>query len=302
MIKVCGQDMQVQGRLVRIARLDGEKFTYPIDPQEMVEGLRRCGERIDLYTFLQKLPTTVPVYPYYIEYDNLAVLPITTFDNWWTRQIDGKTRNMVRRAEKKEITIREIPFSEELLRGIVEIHNETPVRQGKRFPHYGMDLDGARRYAGTFLDRSIFIGAFVDESLIGFIKLVVDESRTHACVINIIAMLQHRDKAPTNAMIAQAVRSCADRHIAYLVYEHFAYGKKKADSLSRFKEVNGFRRMDLPRYYIPVTGFGRVALRLGLHHRAADYVPEVIAAKLRDLRTSWYSARLHPFANSPYKD
>ena len=104
-------------------------------------------------------------------------------------------------------------------------------------------------------------------------------------------MLKHRDKAPTNALLAQAVRSCADRGIAYLVYENFAYGKKKGDTLSHFKETNGFQRVDLPRYYIPLTPLGAIALRIGLHRGVRSAVPEMVMAKFRQLRSAWYARR-----------
>jgi hypothetical protein len=172
------------------------------------------------------------------------------------------------------------------------------VRQGKRFPHYGMTFEQARSYAGTFLDRSVYIGAFLGETMIGFIKLVFDNSRTQACLVHILSMVQHKDKAPTNALIARAVRVCAEYKIPYLVYEHFTYGKKVGDSLSHFKEVNGFRRVYLPRYYVPLTAVGQVALRLGLHHRLVDRIPESIAAKIRDVRRAWYSYRFQTLSES----
>ena len=288
-MNVCGKDIRVQGRFIRIARLDGDKYTFPDDPDAMVESLRKSGTRIDLFTFWQRLPETTPKYAYAMEWDNLAVLPVSTFDHWWNQQIRSFPRNRARQAEKKGVVLREVPVDEALFRGIVEIYNECPVRQGKRFPYYGMDLEGARAYASTFLDRSVYIGAFVDESMIGFIKLVIDETRTQACLVHILSMVRHKDKAPTNALIAAAVRACADRGIPNLVYEHFSYGKKKEDSLSHFKEVNGFQRVNLPRYYIPLTPLGRAAFRLGLHHRFVDHLPESWTAKFRDLRKAWYS-------------
>jgi hypothetical protein len=302
MIKVCEKDVSVDGRLLRIARIDGEKYTSPEDPEKVIAELRACGTRVDLFTFLQRPPETSPKYAYSMEWDNLAVLPISTYDHWWARQIPSIARNRARQAEKKGVIVREVPFDEALLRGIVEIHNETAIRQGRRFPHYGMDLEGARRYAGTFLDRSFFVGALLDDKLIGFVKLTIDNSRTYACAVNILAMLRHRDKAPTNAMIAQAVRSCADRGLSHVVYEHFTYGKKKRDSLSHFKEVNGFRQMDLPRYYVPVTTFGALALNLGLHRRLVDYFPEQIMAKFREYRTWWYDTRFHTAAETSARD
>jgi hypothetical protein len=294
MMNVCGMSIRVEGRLIRIARLDGEKYTFPDDPEAMLDGLRKCGTRIDLFTFLQKLPETSPKYAYRMEWDNLAVLPVSSFETWWTKQVDNKTRNMVRKAEKKGVGTREMAFGDTVVRGIWKINNECPIRQGKRFPHYGMSLERAREYAGTFLNRSIFIGAFLGDSMVGFVKLVTDETRTHACVVHILSMVQHKDKAPTNALIAQAVRSCAERGISYLVYENFAYGKKQSDSLSHFKEINGFQRLDLPRYYVPLTRMGWTAFHLGLHHNFVNYLPEFVGVKLRWVRKAWYGRKIQP--------
>lgn len=288
---VCGKDIRVEGRLVRVAHIDGDKYNFPEDCKTLLHNLRNCGERIDLFTFLQKLPETQPKYDFPMEWDNLAVLPISTFENWWTNQINSFPRNRARQAEKKGAVLREVPYGEELVRGICRVYNEVPVRQGKRFPHYGMTIERAWDYAGTYLDRSVYIGAFVGDKMIGFIKMTLDETRTHACLIHILSMVEHKDKAPTNALIARAVRWCADHGVSYLVYERFNYGKKEGDSLSRFKEVNGFRRMDLPRYYIPLTVWGRIAYRLGLHHRFTDRLPESFIARLRELRDAWHQRR-----------
>jgi hypothetical protein len=287
-MKICGKDIKLQGRFVRIARLDGDKYTFPDDPELVLDEMRKCGTRIDIFTFLQRLPETSPKYAYQMEWDNLAVLPVSSFDHWWTQQIRSFPRNRARQAEKKGVVLREVPVDETLFTGIVEIYNECPVRQGKRFPYYGMKLETARQYASTFLDRSIYIGAFLGDTMIGFIKLVTDETRTQACLVHILSMVRHKDKAPTNALIAAAVRCCADRGIPYLVYEHFSYGKKQEDSLSHFKEVNGFQRVNVPRYYVPLTPIGHAALRLGMHHRFVDRLPESVTSKLRDLRRAWH--------------
>jgi len=289
-MKVCGKDIKVEGRLIRVARLDGEKYSFPDDPGAFVRGVRQSGTRVDILTFLQKLPASSERYPYSFDMDNLAVLSVSTFENWWNNQIRSYPRNRARQAQKKGVVLRKVPFGEELVRGICGIYNETPVRQGKRFPHYGMTLERAREYAGTFLDRSIYVGAFVGNDMIGFIKLTMDESRTQACLVHILSMVQHKEKAPTNALIAEAVRTCAELDVPYLVYEHFNYGKK-ADSLTHFKEVNGFQRFDVPRYYVPLNAIGSIALQLGLHRRIIDRIPESVAERFRDLRKAWYDRR-----------
>lgn len=278
----------MSGRVLRIARLDAELYHFLGDPEPLIEELRNSGDRIDLFTFMQRLPETEPKFRYPMEWDNLAVLPISSFEDWWNKQIRSITRNRAKQAEKKGIVIREVQFDEKLARGIWEIYNECPVRQGRRFRHYGKDQKTVYREAATYLDSSTFIGAYLGEELIGFIKMVADENHVQAGLMNILSKMHHKDKAPTNALLAQAVRSCAEQGIAYLVYNNYAYGSKRGDGLSEFKERNGFKRVEVPRYYVPLTHFGELALCMGFHHRLVDRFPESIAERLRAVRRNWY--------------
>ena len=298
-VRVGDRDIKVGGRFLRIAHLDGEKYRFLADPEPVIAGLRKCGTRVDLFTFMQRLPETEPKYKYPMEWDNFAALPLTTFDHWWTQQLGFKGRNKAKQAEKKGVTLREVPFDDELVRGIWELYNECPVRQGKPFGHYGKDIETVRREAATFLDCSLFIGAYLGEQLIGFIKMTWDESKTQAGLMHIVSMVSQRDKAPTNALVAQAVRACAERKIPYLVYSNFAYGKKQKDSLSDFKERNAFQQINVPRYYVPLTLLGSAALRLGLQHPLASKLPEPLLVKLRELRNRWYSRKLQSPAEAP---
>jgi len=285
--RVGGKEVAVTGRLLRIARLAAERYEFLDDPPEFIAALRECGARIDLFTFTRGLSQIVPKHDYPMETDNVAALPVSTFDDWWTKQINNKTRNIVRRAEKKGVVVREVAFDDALVRGIWSVYNDSPVRQGKAFWHYGKDLETVRRENGTFLDRSVFFGAFLRGQLIGFAKLVSDEHHQQAALMQVVSMIRHRDSAPTNTLIAQAVRSCADRAIPYLVYAKFAYGKRERDSLTEFKQHNGFRRVDVPRYYVPLTLAGRFGLRCGLHRPLAERLPETVLRRLRDISRRW---------------
>jgi hypothetical protein len=241
---------------------------------------------------MQGLPDTSPQYAYPMEWDNVAALEVTTFDHWLTKQINTNARKALRIGEQRGIVVREVPFDDVLVQGISAVYNERPVRQGRRFPHYGKSLEVVRRENATFLERSIFIAAFVEHRMVGFAKLVCDEGRRQAGLMQIIAMVQHWDKAPAKALIAHAVRSCAERKIRYLLFGRFTYGRKEGDSLADFKQRNGFRRIDVPRYYIPLTCLGRTALRLGLHRPFAAHIPEPLLARLRKARSRWYERRL----------
>jgi hypothetical protein len=281
--------IKIRGRVVCVARLDAELYHFLTDPEPLIARLRQSMERIDIFTFIQGVSETEPRFSYRMEWDNQAVLPVTTFDNWWNHQIEFRARNRARRAEKKGVVFREVPFDEQLVRGIWEIYNEVPVRQGRPFRHYGKGFDTVYSEVATYLDYSTFIGAYLDDELIGFIKLVRDESGVQAGLMQILSKIKYRDKSATNALLAQAVKSCAQQNIPYLVYEQMNYGSKLDDSLSHFKAHNGFQKINVPRYYIPITPWGRVAMRLGLHHKLSDRLPVPLMNKLRELRTQLYS-------------
>jgi|ERR1051326_3796824 hypothetical protein len=291
LVKVGDTDIRITGRLLKVARPDGDGYESLESPEATIEALRKSSIRADLFTFLQLWPESSPKYNYAMEIDNAAVVHVSTYDEWWN-QIRPEARNRARQAEKKGMVLREVPFDDNLAKGIWEIYNETPMRQGRQFPHYGKDFKTVYDEAATFLDSSFFIGGFIGDRLVGFVKLTMDQTRKRANLMNILSLVQHRDKAPTNALIAHSVRACAEKGITQLVYQRYAYGNKPPDGIMKFKQVNGFQRVDLPRYYVPLSPLGWAAFRLGLHHRLADHLPASLQDRLRQLRSSWYGRRL----------
>lgn len=290
-MKIAGKEVFVRGRGVRIARLESDGLEPLADPAAFMAEMRKARAGVDIFTFMQTLPNTERLHEYPMEWDNVAALPVSTFDHWFSKQIDFKVRNKARKGEKNGLSVREAAFDDAFVQGISTIYNECPVRQGKAFWHYGKDLETVRRENSTFLDQSILIGAFMGAELVGFIKLVVDPTGAQANVMQILSMVKHRDKAPTNALVAHAVKACAERNIPYFVYANFSYGKKQRDSLADFKQGNGFQRIEIPRYYVPMTLRGRAALALGFHHRLAERLPESVLNKIRDLRGRWNASK-----------
>ncbi|HEY2856838.1 MAG TPA: hypothetical protein VGJ21_00305 [Terracidiphilus sp.] len=299
LMEVAGREIRITEGRLRLAQIEADLYHYLADPEPLIAALRALPNKPDVFTFTQSPVDRTPHYSYRMEWDNLAVIPITTYDNWWGKQINSLAKNRARQAGKRGVVLREVEFSDELVRGIWKIYNETPVRQGRKFPHYGKDFETVYRAEATFLDASVFLGAYLGDELIGFVKLVMDEQRTQAGMMNILAMIQHRDKAPNNALIAQAVKSCAERNIPNLVYWRFAHGKRVRDSVSDFKTRNGFVRVEIPRYYVPLTPWGSAALKLGLHHRFVDRLPEPVSEKLREMRNRWYNRKNRAESASP---
>lgn len=291
-MNVGGLEIKVRGRFPRTAGVAADTYEFVEDPAHILNALRSANERVDLFTFMQRLPDTSPKYQYSMEWDNLAVLPISSFEHWWTKQVNDKTRNMARRAGKKGVVFRQATPDDELVQGVWAIYNECEIRQGKKFPHYGKDLKTVQSETLTFLDRSVFFGAYFQDQLIGFAKLHCHAARTQAGIVSILSLTEHRDKSPTNALIAEAVRYCAANRIPNLVYSRYSDGNKERDSLMDFKDHNGFQKVLLPRYFVPLTPLGQMALQVGLHKRLVDHVPDFIMSKVRLVRKNWYMRRM----------
>jgi len=266
--------------VVRTVKLRSEYYECIDDPRDFVDKLKDAGVKGDLFTFLQEIGDTDPKHSFRLEWDSLAVLPVSTYENWWKKQINDKTRNMVRKAHKAGVELQTMEFNDDLIRRIKDVYDESPLRQGKRFTHYGKDLDTLRREHSSFLERSDFIGAFYGDELIGFIKLV--HGRNASSLLQIVSKLAHRDKAPTNALIAKAVEICAQRNTRYL---HYGVWSKRG--LGDFKHHHGFERMSIPRYFIPMTVTGKVILRLNCHHKPTYYLPDNWKEKWVALRGRW---------------
>lgn len=282
--QIDGINVVVEGRFPRIARLQDEYFAFAPTPEQFGQNLAQHGVKADVFTFLQELHDRTPHYPHLQTLDQVAVLPISTYDHWLNKQINFKPRNKVRKAAKAGVEVRTVEFNDDLLRAIMEVYNECPIRQGRKAWHYGKDFDTIKREHSTFLDRSEFIGAFHGGQLIGFCKVV--HGPNYSVFMNIMSMIGQRDKAPTNALLAKVIESCASRKIPYLKYG--VWGRR---GLNDFKVQNGFECFEIPRYFVPLTLRGKLALGLGMHRKFTDRLPESWINKAADLRAKWTAYR-----------
>ncbi|HXJ80472.1 MAG TPA: hypothetical protein VMS64_17560 [Candidatus Methylomirabilis sp.] len=284
--RIGGHTMVAIGSWVRLAQVKDEELIEGDvidDPRSLVELLKRSELRADVFTFAERPPRITPRYEYHVEWDNWAVAPITTFEEWWKHRLPRESRKNVRRAGRCGVVVRSVPFGDELVSGIARLYNETAVRQGRRFWHYGKDLDAVKRVNATYLERSEFIGAFLGSELIGFVKLVyVDHIAT---LMQVLAMNAQRDKRPMNALLAHAVKACERRKLSFLVYGRYRYGSGKVTSLTEFKRRNGFEEIRFPRYYVPLNRRGKLAIRLGLHRPVRTLLPGPAREFLRGCRS-----------------
>jgi len=289
----------VTGRAMKIASVMDEYFVGSRPVQDDPEGfIRKLRGRLKahVFTFSQWLPDVEPRFPYAIDWDNVAAIRTHDFEAWW-KSLPQETRKNVRRAEKRGIVIRSVEPDDDFVRGVTDIYNESPIRQGKPFYHYGKDFATIKREVTTFAGCSEFIAAYRGEELVGFIKLI--HAGPVANIMHIISKLSHSDARPTNALLAEAVAICARKGISYLMYGYFTYGRKTDDSLAEFKRRHAFEKILIPTYYIPMTLTGRLIVGLKLHRGVIGILPPrltsvLLGIRARALQAIWTVRRPEP--------
>lgn len=290
-IRLADIDLRVDGRVLKTARLRDEYYVAAADPQALIARLSSGGGGADLFTFVQELHDPKPRFEHLTSFDELAVLPLTTYEHWLHHQLKFKPRNRLRKALKSGVETRHVTLSDDLVHGIMGIYDETPIRQGKRNWHYRKDFETVKREHSTFLDRSDFIGAFFKDELIGFAKVTHSENLQYSSYMNIVAKVAHRDKAPVNALLAKTVELVAARGIPRLHYGDWGRG-----GLNDFKVTNAFECVTIPRYHVPLTRLGEWAVKLNLHRGVRERLPEDWRLKLAGARTAWNEWRYREFA------
>lgn len=294
-----GKVVTTSGRFLKIASVRDEELVEGDtveDPESFVSQLKANRLKVDLFTFAQRLPDTAPKHNYHIEWENAAALPITTYSRWWKECTEYSIRKGVNRAKKLGLLVKTVEFDDVLLEAIYRIYNETPVRQGKSFWHFGKDFELIRRALATYLERSFFIGAYWQDELVGFMK--VTSVNGTATITQILSAQKHFSKRPNNALIAKAVEICEFRHLSPLIYGSFVYYDPDS-SLTEFKRRNGFQAIPLPRYYIPLTLKGKIALRLRLQRGIAGNIPTPIFREFLKIRKAWYARRSKDVKETP---
>src|SRR5262245_54818194 len=160
--EIAGRRVIVTGKILRVAQVFDEELveggSCP-NPPAVIATLEASPLKPDLFTFAQRPPETTPRFNLLFEWDNWAVASTLSAQNWWEK-LPQESRKNVRRAVKRGVSVRSVPFDAALVRGIQGIYNETPIRQGKKFWHFGKDCETVKMLNETYLERSEFIGAF----------------------------------------------------------------------------------------------------------------------------------------------
>ena len=283
-LDIGGQTYSLTDGLVRTVGLEDDWYEDVQHPEAVIRALREAtGTGADLFTFWQRPPDIEPVHNFYHEFDDLAVLPISTYEDWWSKTIKARIRTTIRKSAKQGVEVRESDYNDAFIEGMAAIFNESRIRQGRPFWHFGKDFDTIKKQFSRFVHRERLIGAYFEGQMIGFVML--GDAGRFSLLGQILSSMHHRDKAPNNVLIAKSVELAAEQGHEQLVYWYWS-----DDSLSEFKRRCGFEKISAPRYYVPLTYKGELALKLGAHRGLRNMVPSTIKHRLKDWRNRWYSA------------
>ena len=290
-LDINGKTIVVRGSWIKVAVVHDEEWleTELEDPKLCVQRLKDQKShdlRADCFTFSQKLPATLPKYSYPMERDSVSAICLASFTEWWDK-LPQETRKNIRRSQKRGVVIRVKQFDDDLIKGIAEVNDDSPVRQGRRNVHYGKSFDQTRKDHSSFLDRSDFICAYHGIEMIGFLKIVY-RGRV-ASILNLAVKASQSDKRPANALVAKAVEICAAKGISHITYGMFNYGNKRHSPLREFKIRNGFQEILVPRFYVPLTRWGGLVMKLKLHLGLIGVLPYSVISLGVYIRTKLYN-------------
>ena len=290
-LEVDGKTVIVKGNWIKVASIQHEEWleTELQHPEDCIKALQEQsspGPHPDIFTFAQKPPATHPKYSYPFEWESVAAVRTTSFKQWWD-QLPQETRKNVRRSQKRGVVVKVVELDDDLIKGLVELNNDSPVRQGRRNIHYGKSAEQVREDQSSFSGRSSFIGAYLENELIGYMKIVYRGEV--ASILHILPKASHQDKRPANALLAKGVELCEANGASYLVFGKFNYGNKRDNPLREFKVRNGFGEVLVPRFYVPLTRWGKLCLKARLHRGLIGILPHNVITLGVNARAKWYN-------------
>jgi poly-beta-1,6-N-acetyl-D-glucosamine synthase len=291
---VNGDTLITKGKRLRIAKVRGEEMREKeIENPEIYLAALRSNQgrtlRADIFTFSQKLPVTQPKYSYPMELESVAAISLSKFSEWW-EELPQETRKNVRRSQKRGVSIAVRELDSDVVEGIRSVNDDTSTRQGAKNAYYKLSAEDTWERYGEFNDRCDFICAYAAQEMIGFLHLVYRGNV--AAILNLTVKPTQSDKRPANALVAKAVEICESRGISHISYGLYNYGNKRDSPLREFKIRNGFREILVPRYFVPVTIWGKLCIKANFHRGLIGILPPSLISFGLRARASWL-ARFH---------
>ena len=117
-VHIGGRTVITTGKWLKIAAVREEELIEGdtiVEPESFISRFKSSGLTSDLFTFAQRLPDKTPRYDYHIEWENAAVIRITTFSRWWKEGAEYSIRKAVNRAKKFGVIVKLAEFNDEFV-------------------------------------------------------------------------------------------------------------------------------------------------------------------------------------------
>jgi hypothetical protein len=228
------------------------------------------AQKVDLFVFVERSWCSTIQFPpksWAKAEQSAALLYVISYDEWF-KAIGRKSRNMIRKAEKRGVRVSVAEPNKKFAEGIWKIYNSTPMKQNGRNWYFGITLQQVEKELSSPGIRS-FIGAYFQDELIGFISIAYGDNLV--LIDHLASLKKHWDKAVNNVLIAKAIEICAANNAKWVLYAAWKNWREH-QSLIDFALHNGFRRFKLTRYYVPLTRKGQIATKMFIRNEANPIV------------------------------
>lgn len=232
---------------------------YDIEPhKELLNALTRKG--VDLFTFIERSflgASKGNELGLFSNLETIGLLRMKCFDEWF-KSITHRARQLTRKGQRMGLKVGVVDINEDFLRSAFRIYNETPIRQGRKYSGFGLSMTDLRTKFSK-MDDSEVIGAYFNNELVGL--MWVGYGDRVATVNSFLSLISCRDKYyPNYALLAETVKRSCEKGYKFLTYGNMGYNP----GLDFFKKTNGFKIFAAPRYYVPLSAKGQLAIKLKL--------------------------------------
>ena len=248
---------------------------YDIEPRrELLRKLKSQGA--DLFTFIQRsfLDCDTKEYGFFSNFETIGLLKINSYSEW-LKSIAKSARRYVRKGYKG-LKVKLADVDEEFIENALKIYNETPVRQGRKYSGFGLSEADLWTKFSDMRDSEI-LGAYAEKQLIGL--LWISYGDRVAAFRSYLSLIKYRNRYPNNALLAESVQRCCAKGYHFLTYGNMGY----IPSLDFFKSAHGFRRYPVPRFYVPLSTKGQLAIKLKMYRSVEHSLPQVLIPSLLPL-------------------
>ena len=100
--------LMIRGKIIKIASIQGENWTeinFVNNYHELVKLALESNIKADIFTFAQKIPNVKPMHNFFFKFDNIAAIPLTTYQNWLNSVSSGMRKDL-KRSKKHRIYVK----------------------------------------------------------------------------------------------------------------------------------------------------------------------------------------------------